>query len=122
MLYLEDLNSGQIVRGVTIKNPLRAGDVTLGGFLESGGEGEKRYYSFTPPIVIPTTKYFCKNGYTTRIGKVATMVIEARILIGVTIPLAAPLAAATAIEFASFADALEFWLDCKNSISLYCKE
>ena len=47
MLYLEDLNSGQIVRGVTIKNPLRAGDVTLGGFLESGGDCEKKllFYS-----------------------------------------------------------------------------
>ena len=83
MLYLEDLNSGQIVRGVTIKNPLRAGDVTLGGFLErleSGGEGEKRNYSFTPPIVIPTTKYFCKNGYTQTIGKVVTTMVASRTL------------------------------------------
>ena len=66
----------------------------------------KKYYSFTPPIVIPTTKYFCTNGYTTRIGRVATTVIAERVLIGVTDVLADPEAAATAIELASFALAL----------------
>jgi hypothetical protein len=60
-------------------------------------------YSLTPPIVIPTTKYFCTNGYTTRIGNVATTVIEERILIGVTIDVEAPELAARAMAPASFA-------------------
>ena len=28
------------------------------------------YYSFTLPITTPATKYFCRNGYTRRIGTV----------------------------------------------------
>lgn len=29
------------------------------------------HYSFTEPIIIPCTKYFCKNGYAHRIGTTA---------------------------------------------------
>ena len=67
-------------------------------------------YSLTPPIVIPTTKYFCTNGYTIRIGNVATTVIEERIVTGVTIAAADPEEAATAIALASAAELLWFWL------------
>ena len=36
---------------------------------------ELQIYPFTEPTIIPFTKYFCKKGYTTRIGSVeATMV------------------------------------------------
>ena len=35
-------------------------------------------YSFTPPSVIPVTKYFCKNGYSIIIGNMVTIVAAAR--------------------------------------------
>ena len=53
---------------------------------------------------------------------VAIIVIDARILTGVTIEVEAPDAAERAMAPASAADELWFWLDCKNSMSLYCNE
>ncbi len=50
--------------------------------------------SFTAPSVIPPTKYFCKNGYTTRIGTVATTVMAMRTDIGDTAFFICPIAAA----------------------------
>ena len=34
------------------------------------GRVPDNYYSFTLPITTPATKYFCRNGYTRRIGTV----------------------------------------------------
>ena len=42
-------------------------------------------YPFTAPSAIPVTKYFCRNGYTIRIGTVEMTVIAHRIVTGVVI-------------------------------------
>lgn len=42
------------------------------------------FHSFTPPMVSPVTKYFCKNGYSKTIGIAVTTVIAARMDTGVT--------------------------------------
>ena len=57
-------------------------------------------YSFTLPSAIPVTKYFCRNGYTIRIGTVAMTVIAQRIVIGVVCP---RVLRASAVVFAAFA-------------------
>ncbi|MDY3223512.1 MAG: hypothetical protein SOX11_10275, partial [Lachnospiraceae bacterium] len=34
------------------------------------------FYSFTEPISTPLTKYFCRKGYTIRIGTVVTIIVS----------------------------------------------
>src|SRR5690606_35586556 len=70
---------------------------------------------FTPPTIMPLTKYVCRNGYTMMIGTDATIVIVARIDIGVTedAPRFCELAKADAAVIA----ACEF---CKIFCSSYC--
>ncbi len=41
-------------------------------------------HPFIEPIITPLTKYFCRNGYTKRMGTEATIVTAARIEAGVT--------------------------------------
>ena len=50
-------------------------------FLDANSDPD--HNSLTPPMLI-VTKYFCRKGYTTRIGTVATIVMAARNEFGVT--------------------------------------
>jgi hypothetical protein len=39
-------------------------------------QGMVLHHSLTDPIMTPFTKYFCRNGYSTRMGIVAIMIVQ----------------------------------------------